>query len=367
MEGVSNNHSNKLFISQEKFDKIRDTYGIPQKGDILLTSVGTLGIPYYVLGDHDFYFKDGNLTWFRDFNGLDSKWFYYWIQSHDGRGELKKCEIGSSQKAYTIKKLSEMEFPNLDNSYQSEVATVVSNYDDLIKNNEKRIKILEEMAQRLYTQWFVNFKFPDHEKVMMVDSGSECGMVPEGWEVKDMGSISKEIRNQIDPNEISGDTPYVGLEHIPRMTIILHDWGTANEISSSKLSFNIGDILFGKIRPYFHKVVYAPICGIASSDTIILHPENPIYRNLVLFNASSKNFVDYATMTSQGAKMPRADWKVLKAYKVIVPPEKLLNSFNNIIDNKISLMNLLVKRKRNLTKTRDLLIENLVTGKRLLK
>lgn len=67
---------------------------------------------------------------------------------------------------------------------QTQIASIISTYDDLIENNEKRIKTLEEMAQRLYTEWFVNFKFPGHEKVKMVDSGTEYGKVPEGGNLR---------------------------------------------------------------------------------------------------------------------------------------------------------------------------------------
>ena len=72
---------------------------------------------------------------------------------------------------------------------QKNIASVLSTYDDLIENNEKRIKTLEEMAQLLYTEWFVKFKYPGHEKVKMVVSGTEYGKISEGWKVKKLGEI----------------------------------------------------------------------------------------------------------------------------------------------------------------------------------
>ena len=81
--------SEPLFISQEKYDEIKRNFGVPQPGDMLLTSVGTIGVPYVVKEDDYFYFKDGNLTWFRKFNGnLEPKYLYYWVRSAEGQGVL---------------------------------------------------------------------------------------------------------------------------------------------------------------------------------------------------------------------------------------------------------------------------------------
>ena len=68
--------SSELFISDERYNEIKDKFGVPQKGDILLTSVGTIGVPLRVTNDNPFYFKDGNLTWFKNYNGIDSLYLY---------------------------------------------------------------------------------------------------------------------------------------------------------------------------------------------------------------------------------------------------------------------------------------------------
>lgn len=92
--------SEPLFISQEKYDEIKKHFGVPQPSDMLLTSVGTIGVPYIVREKDYFYFKDGNLTWFRNFGDkLDSKYLYFWIKSAEGQGVLNNITIGSSQRA----------------------------------------------------------------------------------------------------------------------------------------------------------------------------------------------------------------------------------------------------------------------------
>ncbi|MBN2589581.1 MAG: restriction endonuclease subunit S [Sedimentisphaerales bacterium] len=82
-----NDVSTELFISHKKYNEIRDKFSVPQAGEILLTSVGTLGIPYIVKDDEKFYFKDGNLTWFKNFDGIENSYLYYWLISDLGKEE----------------------------------------------------------------------------------------------------------------------------------------------------------------------------------------------------------------------------------------------------------------------------------------
>ena len=96
--------TNELYISEDRFNEIRDKYGTPQKGEMLLTSVGTLGIPY-IVKDEKFYFKDGNLTWFYNFRGINNVYLYYWFLSPAAQYLINAKAIGSTQKALTIETL----------------------------------------------------------------------------------------------------------------------------------------------------------------------------------------------------------------------------------------------------------------------
>ena len=137
-------------------------------------------------------------------------------------------------------------------SVQRRIAGILSAYDELIENNQRRIKILEEMARSLYREWFVHFRFPGHDKVKMVPS--PLGPIPRGWEVKKLAEISEDMRRNVPKGELDGVKPYVGLEHIPRRSLTLDAWEMATDLGSNKLEFKKGEVLFGKIRPYFHKV-----------------------------------------------------------------------------------------------------------------
>ena len=168
--------SEPLFISIERYSSITEQFGVPVAGDMLLTSVGTIGISYIVKPSDRFYFKDGNLTWFRNFSSdLDSRYLSYWISSSKGLGILNGITIGSSQKTLTISALKNINIPIPPIVTQRRIADILSAYDDLIENNRKQIKLLEEAAQRLYKEWFVDLRFLGWESTPVVDG------LPEGW------------------------------------------------------------------------------------------------------------------------------------------------------------------------------------------
>ena len=243
---------------------------------------------------------------------------------------------------------------------QHKIAAILSTYDNLIENNTRRIKILEDMAQILYQEWFVHYRFPRHENVPMVKS--EFGPIPQGWGVGKIEDLAESIRRNVKPRDVKQETPYFGLEHLPRKSIALSNWDSVDSINSAKLRFKKGEILFGKIRPYFHKVGVAPLDGICSSDTIVIRSKVTEYFAITLSYVSSEHFIKYATTTSQGSKMPRADWKVLSKYSVVLPPLEILQQFNNLIKDMVANIHNLIFANRKLHQTRDLLLPKLISG-----
>ena len=243
---------------------------------------------------------------------------------------------------------------------QQKIASILSAYDDLIEHNTRRIQILERMSQALYREWFVSFRFPGHTQVKLVKS--PMGKIPQQWTHGTLGDIADEVRRGVNPKDIEPNTPYIGLEHIPRKSIALSEWGTAKQVQSTKLAFRKGEILFGKIRPYFHKVGVAVVDGVCSTDAIVIVPKKPEYFALVLACVSSDLFVSHATQTSQGTKMPRANWDVLTKYPLPVPPAPLLSIFSEFVNESVRLIQNLVFKNRNLRRTRDLLLPKLISG-----
>jgi type I restriction enzyme S subunit len=291
----------------------------------------------------------------------DPGYVYYLAKSDIIRKPAEKSMSGASgRQRADLNSIVDLEVPYPPLPTQRKIAAILSAYDDLIENNLRRIKILEEMAQNLYREWFIKFRFPDHQHTRFTDS--PLGRIPEGWEVKALGKLADQIRDGVNPDSVDPGTPYFGLEHLPRKSITLADWGFAGEVHSTKLLFKKGDILFGKIRPYFHKVGVAPLSGVCSSDTIVIRPISTDLFGLILGCTSSAEFVEHATATSQGTKMPRANWDVLVKYQVPMPRQPIFGQFNEFMNDIVNQLHNFVFRNQNLRRTRDLLLPRLISG-----
>lgn len=243
-----------------------------------------------------------------------------------------------------------------DRETQDRIADALSAYDELIENNRRQIKLLEEAAQRLYKEWFIDLKFPGHETTPIVDG------LPEGWRMGCLGECCALIKTISKQDERTGNELYIGLEHMPKDSICLRAHGVASDVVGNKTEFRKGDVLFGKIRPYFHKVGFAQFDGVTSTDAIVMRAVEG-KQAFLLAVASSDEFVSYATATSKtGTKMPRADWAAMKSYQVPIPSDDVASRFENICESFLSAIaqcsSLIVAARE----ARDRLLPKLMSG-----
>lgn len=296
-----------------------------------------------------------------DVASIDGSYLLYLMLGSEVQNSFAAVASGATVPHLNLGDIRSLELPRLPPRLtQRKIAAILSAYDELVEKNVRRIRILEQMAQAVHREWFIEFRFPGHERRRF--GHSTRSKISAGWKPSTLGAIAEEARCGVSPAEIPRDTPYFGLEHLPRKSITLSDWGTASEVVSTKLTFKKGEILFGKIRPYFHKVGVAPIDGVCSSDAIVIRVLDRSLFSFVVSVVSSEEFVAYATKTSQGTKMPRADWKVLKAFPVVIPPKSLLDRFSALFEPALGLMQNLMFQNRALVPTRDLLLPSLISG-----
>lgn len=321
---------------------------------VVIGRYGSLGSVHWVTTP---FWPLNTSLWVKDFKGNDERFVSYLLQTVTVDGSTASAVPGVNRNH--LHKLP-VQLPGLPT--QRRVAAVLSAFDELIEINERRIALLEELARSLYRAWFVDFRFPGHGDVELVDS--ELGPIPEGWTVARFDELAGVVVDGVNPSELEPDSPYVGLEHVPRRRTTLREWTSPESITSRKLLFSTGDTLFGKIRPYFHKVAWAPFAGSASSDTIVIraHPDQGLaaFVNAV---ASTDEFVAEAVATSNGTKMPRADPKALLAYKFPLGGQRVLIEFERIVRRWLEWSAELVQQTRQLAATRDLLLPRLVTGR----
>lgn len=273
------------------------------------------------------------------------------------KSQMQSISQGTTQDNLSQGKLLSLRFRIPDYDQQRKIAAVLSAYDELIENNQRRIALLEKLAEEIYREWFVRLRFPGHEKVKVVKG------VPTSWEVRTLGSFASEMKRGVKKRDLADDEKYVGLEHIPRRSIALKDWATGDTVDSNKLLFQDRDILFSKIRPYLHKVALTHFSGACSSDTIVIRPKEKVYEGYLLFTVFSDTFIELATVAAKGTKMPRADWGFLKKLELAVPNKKLLELYQAQFDSVFTQIVNLLRANELLASCRDRLLPRLISGK----
>lgn len=289
---------------------------------------------------------------------IDRTYLRYLLNTHEYRAQVRGSASGATVRHTSpgrIKACS-VRIPR-DVGQQRRIGECLAAYESLVENNRRRIALLENAARQVFREWFVRLRFPGHEHTRIVKG------VPHGWEARVLGDACEDVRDAVAPDQLEPDTPYIGLEHMPRRSIALADWGRVEEVTSTKLRFRQGEILFGKIRPYFHKVGIALVDGVASSDAIVIRPRSPDLSSLVLCCVSSDRFIAATSQgMKEGSKMPRADWKQMKQYPLALPPAGLLADFNGVIEPLIAQLRVLTLQSRASTAARDVLLPRLMSG-----
>ena len=307
----------------------------------------------------------------------DPRYLLYTLQSEPVQQEIRSHDgTGSTVSNLRISLLEDLRIPSRPRSEQRAIAHILGTLDDKIELNRRMNATLEAMARALFRSWFVDFD-PVRAKMAGRDTGlpkeiadlfpdrlveSELGEIPKGWTVGTLGDVAAAPRSGIDPGQVADDTPYIGLEHMPRRSVALTDWGRAGSVSSTKTAFENRDMLFGKLRPYFHKVGIAPVNGVCSTDIVVLKARLPEWSAFVLACVSSSGFVGYASQTSTGTKMPRTSWRTMSRYEMCRPAEVVAAAFQHVVSPMFERIIANVHESRTLGCLRDALLPKLVSG-----
>lgn len=354
-----NDVSTNLYISQERFNKIKQAYSVPRQGDILLTSVGTIGIPYMVRENEQFYFKDGNLTWFNNFSKeIDNKYFYYWILSEVGKEALNSILIGTTQKALTIKDLKSLEISLPPLSEQKRISSILSSFDNKIEQLKKQNNILEDIAQSIFKEWFVKYNFPNKDGKPYKDNNgkmidSELGLIPEGWRVGKLGEIVKCFDSKRIPlskeerEQRKGKYPYYGATEImDYVNEYLFDGKYLLLAEDGSVQTNQGYPVLQLVDGKFW----------VNNHTHVLQGKEPFSTEYIYLLMKKFNITNIVT----GAVQPKINKTNLLSLELLLPDRKLVQNFNKtntflfekIFENSYNIT--------NLTKTKTALLNKLL-------
>jgi len=264
---------------------------------------------------------------------IDPRYLYYAMLSKKPELLDTVGSAGHGTGRLPTDRLKGLLVPRFGSLAETAIAELLTALDDKIELSRRMSETLEAMARAIFKDWFVDFG-PTRAKMegrkpylspelcdLFPDTLDEKGK-PVGWVQEILADVAESPWRGASPSDVSKDTPYIGLEHMPRRSIALSEWEGAGKAKSNKTQFRRGEILFGKLRPYFHKVGIAPLDGICSTDIVVTVPRALGWGTFVLACLSSDEFLDYTNRTSTGTKMPHTSWKTIAQYKVFLPPQQ---------------------------------------------
>jgi len=321
-------------------------------GDVVIARTGaTTGVSAYSANPPEAVFAS-YLVRLKVGSKADFRFSSYFLKSEDFwdymRGVLgdKSAQPNASARTMTQVKLRLPPLPE-----QRAIAGVLEALDDKIELNRRMNETLEALAQSLFKSWFVD---ACRRRARRGRQATQAAL-PKGWPEGTLGEVAENPRRGVHPNEIEPATPDIGLEHMPRRGIALSDWGRAEEMESNKFEFKRGEILFGKLRPYFHKVGVAPLDGVCSSDILVVRPKEPEWFGFVLGHVSSLELVNHTDAASTGTKMPHTNWNDISRFEVALPPKELAAAFSERIRPLVERMISHIHESHTLATLRDAL------------
>lgn len=376
--------SEPLFIEENVYQQINLKFGIPKEGDMLLTSVGTLGIPYIVKKEA-FYFKDGNLTWFRNFNNaITARYLFYWFSSKFGRENLVLRAIGSSQPALTIDILKKHKVLVPDIGEQKTIVAILEKYDFLIENNNKKIKDLEQMTAHIYKEWFIRFRYPNH--ILDELCLSKIGNIPDSFCTTNIGSVidyyvgggwGNDDPSDLFPVEASvirgADFPYVSNGDVSSCPKRFHKISNyePRQLKENDIVFEISGgteeqpvgrsviVTKGILEQLSNKAICASFCKLIRPDYKKVTPYFFYYWLQYLYDT---RIIDRYQLQSTGITNFQFEYFLRKGF-CLVPPFELMEKFDSIVGPMRKEIDDLAMMNANLKKQRDMLLPRLMSGK----
>ena len=356
---------NALHVPSEYYAKLKNNRKAV-KGDVLYTVVGSYGTATYVNTELPFCFER-NIALLHANQEINSYFLYLLMSCESFYKKADALANGAAQKLISLKKLQtiEIEIPPL--ATQHRIATILSRYDSLIENYQKQIKLLEEAAQRLYKEWFIDLHFPGHENTNIIDG------VPEGWEKKTIDDVTCKITTGLNPRKNfvlgKGSNYYVTIKNMADNTLFLDDRcdrvdNEALEKINKRSDLKIGDILFSGIGTIGRvALVDIPTNNWNVSESVFtLRANDIVTKEFLYLMLLSPDMQNYCQSNAHGAAQKGIRMADLKAYSFNLPPFGVIQKFTNLVTPTIKKVSSIRNQIRLLTEARDRLLPRLMNG-----
>ena len=334
-----------MYVLDEDFEKIR-RYTV-DSGDVCITIVGNIGdvgiTPPHL---HRASLTENAVKLVNLREGIDARFLMYALLAPDAQSQMKLSAAGAAQPKLGIYKVNEIKVPLPSLSVQRRIAGILSAYDKLIENSQRRIRISETMARALYREWFVHFRFPWHENHPRV--ASPLGEIPEGWEVRTVEEIVRRI-----PVGKKYDQKTVN----PTGTVPVFDQGKSGIIGyhddePGVVASETAPVIVFANHTCYQRLVHIPFSAIQNVLPFVLAPALP--RNIYWLHWATNGLVVFNDY--------KGHWPEFAAKSLVVPPAELCQRFGEFVAP-LSRQTLKLERQiQNLRRTRDLLLPRLLSG-----
>ena len=332
--------NNTMFVPKEYYEQL-DVKRKPKPGDVLYSVVGSFGIPVLIKEDRSFVFQR-HIAILRPSEKILPDFLYYTMLGKDFYARIDQVAVGAAQRTVSLAALRGMTISLPPMETQKAIVARLSAFDDLIENNRKQIKLLEESAQRLYKEWFVDLRFPGYKNTLVVDG------VPEGWVKLPVGELIEKITRttQIMTSEYKKDGC------IPIIDQSRDFVAGYTDDQSALVDLGKPVIVFGDHTRILKYIQFPFAKGADGTQLIVSNrdnmPQSLFYCSLVEVDLSNYHYARH--------------FKYLKAEEILVPTQTIADAFDCFTAPLFALVQKLRSIIKNATTARDNLLPKLMNG-----
>jgi type I restriction enzyme S subunit len=293
----------------------------------------------------------------------DQRFVYYLFNTKPVRQQIRGSASGTKIRHTAPSRIADVKICVPLLNLQQRIAGILSAYDELIENSQRRIKILEEMARSFYREWFVHFRFPGHEKLSRV--ASALGDIPKGWEVKKLPDVAEVNRAQINARNAPGELHYIDISSVsPGRIDTITTYAFADAPGRARRIVQHGDVLWSCVRPNrrSHAQVMHPEQNTIASTGFAVLTATKVPSTFLYLATTTDDFVAYLTNNATGAAYPAVTATTFEKADLLIPSAPLLKKFDEATIPIAEQIYTLQRQIQNLRRTRDLLLPRLLSG-----
>lgn len=350
--------SSAYYISEDDYNAI-NRRSLVEQWDVIMSMIGTVGEAAVVKNNPDYAIK--NVALFKcGGSEIRGKWLCYYLNSPEGKGRMLGEMKGSSQQFLSLKQLRELPIMFSEEKVPR-IVEMISNYDDLIENNQKQIKLLEEAAQRLYKEWFVNLRFPGHENTKIVDG------LPEGWQYEKLGDLVKTTSGGTPSRRkseyyVNGNIRWIKTKELnDRFIFETEEHITEDAVKNSS----------AKVLPEGALIVamYGATIGKIGITAAEMACNQACCAFISFDDMISKEYLycwlmdnrEYLVSQGKGAAQSNLSQEMIRNFSLLCPDKKVIKNFTEIVTTMLENKRVLENKILMLSKARDDLLPKLMS------